>query len=315
MLFLAVLLFTTVPLVSSQFLNPSQSRELWRTGQTRKVQYNTKLEKYTIALWQQAIAGGSATLGPIIVETTTGPKREFEWKVDLEELDLGASNVFFFWLFEGDKSVQGQVKKGQAFSSAFFNITDEPEPTSSSSVKSSTTRSSTSVASSSELSPTSLVSMTTEVELTTTTPEAPATTQARVLPTAQEPGPTDKTKAGDASASNVPELNQSVKRLYIRATAVAELPALLKGENVKPASGLGSQSGVLPVAAVVEGAFTNEGLEAAKAACDPVKQIPWFKKSPAGPGAPPAEVLAKVISEKLSEEFKSGLPAPGVYWW
>lgn len=67
MLFLALLLFTTVPLVSSQFLNPSQSRELWRIGQTRKVQYNTKLEEYTIALWQQAIAGGSATLGPIIV--------------------------------------------------------------------------------------------------------------------------------------------------------------------------------------------------------------------------------------------------------
>ncbi|KAI8168387.1 hypothetical protein K4K49_010154 [Colletotrichum sp. SAR 10_70] len=106
MLFLAVLLFTTVPLVSSQFLNPSQSRELWRIGQTRKVQYNTKLEKYTIALWQQAIAGGSATLGPIIVETATGPKREFEWKVDLEELDLGASNVFFFWLFEGDNFLQ-----------------------------------------------------------------------------------------------------------------------------------------------------------------------------------------------------------------
>lgn len=100
-----------------------------------------------------------------------------------------------------------------------------------------------------------------------------------------------------------------------RVAAVAELPALLKGENVKPASGLGSQSGVLPVAAVVGGAFTNEDLEAAKAACDPVKQIPWFKKVPAGPGAPPAEVLAKGISEKLSEEFKSGLPAPGVYWW
>ncbi|KAK2741690.1 hypothetical protein CKAH01_07031 [Colletotrichum kahawae] len=139
MLFLAVLLFTTVPLVSSQFLNPSQRRELWRIGETRKIQYNTKLENYTIALWQQAIAGGSATLGPIIVETTTGPKREFGWKVDLEELDLGASNIFFFWLFEGDKSIQGQVKKGQAFSSAFFNITDEPEPSSSSSIKSSTT--------------------------------------------------------------------------------------------------------------------------------------------------------------------------------
>ncbi|KAF5499043.1 hypothetical protein CGCF413_v006569 [Colletotrichum fructicola] len=122
MLFLAVLLFTTVPLVSSQFLNPSQSRELWRIGQTRKVQYNTKLEKYTIALWQQAIAGGSATLGPIIVETTTGPKREFEWKVDLEELDLGASNVFFFWLFEGDKSVQGQFILHQVFDNPNFDF-------------------------------------------------------------------------------------------------------------------------------------------------------------------------------------------------
>ncbi|KAF9872990.1 hypothetical protein CkaCkLH20_09500 [Colletotrichum karsti] len=92
----AVLLFTVIPLVSPQFLNPSQRREVWRIGETKKVTYNTKLKNYTIALWQQAIAGGSAELGPILVDTTDGPEREFEWKVDLEMLDLGASNIFFF---------------------------------------------------------------------------------------------------------------------------------------------------------------------------------------------------------------------------
>lgn len=100
-----------------------------------------------------------------------------------------------------------------------------------------------------------------------------------------------------------------------RETAVAELPSLLKGETVKPASGLGSQSGNSPVAAVVGGAFTNDDLEAVKAACDPVKQIAWFKKVPAGPGAPQPEVLAEGIQEKLDEEFKAGVPTPQIYWW
>ncbi|KAF4973682.1 hypothetical protein FSARC_71 [Fusarium sarcochroum] len=94
------------------------------------------------------------------------------------------------------------------------------------------------------------------------------------------------------------------------ATAIEELPALLQGKAIKPASGLGSQSGAALVAAVVGGAFTNEDLEAVKAACDPVKPLPWFKKIPVGLGAPPAEVLAEGIQKKLDEEFKSEGPKP-----
>ncbi|KAM0420637.1 hypothetical protein ACHAPT_011553 [Fusarium lateritium] len=100
-----------------------------------------------------------------------------------------------------------------------------------------------------------------------------------------------------------------------RSTAIQELPTLLKGEPIKPASGLGSQSGQFPLAAVVGGAFTNEDLEAVKEACDPVKKIAWFKKIPASPEAPPAGVLAKGIQEKLDEEFREKTPEPGVYYW
>lgn len=69
MLFLAVLLFAIIPPATSQFFSPTQSRELWRVGETKKIQYNTKFTQYTIALWQQALAGGSANLGPVIFRT------------------------------------------------------------------------------------------------------------------------------------------------------------------------------------------------------------------------------------------------------
>lgn len=63
-------------------------------------------------------------------ETDAGPLKELEWEVQTYQLDLASSNVFFLWLFEGGPSVQGNQSVPQ-MSSAFFNITDQPAPSSS----------------------------------------------------------------------------------------------------------------------------------------------------------------------------------------
>ncbi len=55
------------PLVSSQFFNPTTARQQFRVGEVQTIGYHTKLVNYTIAIWQQAMAGGSATLGPVVV--------------------------------------------------------------------------------------------------------------------------------------------------------------------------------------------------------------------------------------------------------
>jgi hypothetical protein len=62
-----------LPLVSSQFLTPLTERQLFRVGEVQKIQYRTKLTEYTIALWQQALAGGGATPGPVVVRKSQQP--------------------------------------------------------------------------------------------------------------------------------------------------------------------------------------------------------------------------------------------------
>lgn len=61
-----------------------------------------------------------------ISEDGSGPVKELTWTVATNKFDLGSSNVFFLWLFEGDSSHQGNFDF-QQMSSAYFNITDEPE--------------------------------------------------------------------------------------------------------------------------------------------------------------------------------------------
>lgn len=43
---------------------------IWTIGETKTIQFTTTYSNYTIALWQQTLAGGSATLGPIIFRTS-----------------------------------------------------------------------------------------------------------------------------------------------------------------------------------------------------------------------------------------------------
>ncbi|KAK1633516.1 hypothetical protein BDP81DRAFT_396900 [Colletotrichum phormii] len=132
MLFAALLSLSLFPCLYAQFFSPVQNRETWRIGETKNISYNTKFKNYTIALWQQSLIGDSADVGDIIfsIQDGSGPVKELTWTVATNKLDLGSSNVFFLWLFEGDPSHQGNFDF-QQMSSAYFNITDEPEiPTS-----------------------------------------------------------------------------------------------------------------------------------------------------------------------------------------
>jgi type II secretory pathway pseudopilin PulG len=70
--------------------------------------------------------------------TTDGSETEFDWQVQLYSFDLAVSNVFFFWLKEGGLENLGSVEV-EAMSSAYFNITDEPLPSSSPSIPSTST--------------------------------------------------------------------------------------------------------------------------------------------------------------------------------
>lgn len=47
--------------------------EVWTIGETQTIKWTTTYSNYTIALWQQTVAGGSATLGSVIYRTCIGP--------------------------------------------------------------------------------------------------------------------------------------------------------------------------------------------------------------------------------------------------
>ncbi|EAQ89640.1 predicted protein [Chaetomium globosum CBS 148.51] len=126
-----------IPILSCQWFQPTAKRELWHVGDVHNIQYHTDLTAYTITLWQQAIAGGSATPGPIIFQAKTGPAKALGWTVQLYDFDLESSNIFFFWLKEGGPENATGPVTGRTMSSSYFNITDEPSPTTTSSSSSS----------------------------------------------------------------------------------------------------------------------------------------------------------------------------------
>lgn len=69
---------------------------------------------------------------------TDEDQSSFTWTVNLYEFDVDWSNVFFFWIFNGSESDQGNMDVPNV-SSAYFNITADDPPTVSSSTSSSTT--------------------------------------------------------------------------------------------------------------------------------------------------------------------------------
>lgn len=143
------ILFTLLlPQGFCEFYTPQQKgRGVWKVGDVEPVKYKTSYTNYTIALWQQSLTEGSAGLGPIVyrelqifslislcykarvtnicrTETTNGPGRQFDWLVQTYDFNLDESNVFFFWLFPGDASMQGNQSMA-SMPSAYFNITRE----------------------------------------------------------------------------------------------------------------------------------------------------------------------------------------------
>lgn len=145
--------FSSPDYVAAYGYGSFESNVVWYVGQTREVVYDISdidgLENYTIALWQQSIIGGGATLGPVVNSTTLPDVRDsFNWTVQLYDFDLSISNVFFFWLFNGSADSQGDTSVRDV-SSAYFNISSEDLSISSTtSTSSSTTSESTSSATS-----------------------------------------------------------------------------------------------------------------------------------------------------------------------
>lgn len=71
MSFLGLVLLTAtvlLPLASADFSYPPQGA-VFHIGEKETIKWQTTLANYTVALWQQALAGGSATLGPIVLRT------------------------------------------------------------------------------------------------------------------------------------------------------------------------------------------------------------------------------------------------------
>ncbi|GKT47835.1 uncharacterized protein ColSpa_08016 [Colletotrichum spaethianum] len=134
-----LLLYALIPSVLCQFLSPALTGELWKTGEKRKVFFNTTLKHCTVGLWQKTLP--VAVLGDVVFSTddAKGGLREFSWEVQAYGLDLSVSNVVYFWLFEGAEPNQGNQALRHT-SSIPFNITDDDQPSKSAMLNLSTTR-------------------------------------------------------------------------------------------------------------------------------------------------------------------------------
>ncbi|KAK1756754.1 hypothetical protein QBC47DRAFT_377562 [Echria macrotheca] len=125
------------------FDNPGAGpRQAWRVGEVQNITFNTIFESYNIAIWQQYKTGGGATLGPVVFQL--GPNQpkttSFIWTVQTYKFDLDVSDLFFFWIFNGsDGSTQG--RQLPSVSSAYFNILEKKDDTTTSTLSSSSTTS------------------------------------------------------------------------------------------------------------------------------------------------------------------------------
>lgn len=106
--------------------------------------------------------------------------------------------------------------------------------------------------------------------------------------------------------------------------AETEIPALLRGETVKPASGYGTnvngegQPRTDISLVIVGGGYQPEELVKIKAASDAVKPVPFFAadraKNPAAPGPPPPEIIKQRILAKVDEvDNGTGTWAPVIH--
>jgi len=106
-------------------------------------------------------------------------------------------------------------------------------------------------------------------------------------------------------------------------TALSEIPALLKGETVTAASGLGTNSEGSARAdialIIIGGGYSNDNVQAIKVLADAVKPLPilWADiGKTSGTGPPTPETIRNRIVECIEKEEKSnGAWAPGIYMY
>ncbi|KAI1415505.1 hypothetical protein F5Y13DRAFT_186999 [Hypoxylon sp. FL1857] len=134
-----ILISMVTSLAHAQFSNPPSARATWTVGDIQTINFKTEFTTFNIALWQQDLERESATLGPVVFETTNDAATQFEWLVQTYDFNLTRSNVFFFWMFEGDPSLQGN-ESSPSTTSPYFDISNRavssiriitPTPTSS----------------------------------------------------------------------------------------------------------------------------------------------------------------------------------------
>ncbi|KAK3905563.1 hypothetical protein C8A05DRAFT_12639, partial [Staphylotrichum tortipilum] len=121
-----------------------------------------------------------------VTGVTNGPQKQFDWQVQLYSFDLESSNIFFFWLKEGGVENLGSTKV-QTMSSAYFNITDEPLPSSSSALSSTTTTSSS--------------TLSTELSTTDSTPPPSSTSPTSAIPKQQDSEATTDSTPNETAAA------------------------------------------------------------------------------------------------------------------
>ncbi|KAK3337214.1 hypothetical protein B0T19DRAFT_472153 [Cercophora scortea] len=94
-----------------------------KIGETRRIEFTIDYSTYTIAIWQQSRAGGSAELGPVIFQIGANGQAltGFDWVVQAYNFDLQVSDSFFFWIFSGDSKQQGNQTAPNR-SSAYITI-------------------------------------------------------------------------------------------------------------------------------------------------------------------------------------------------
>ncbi|KAI0850644.1 hypothetical protein F5Y00DRAFT_232844 [Daldinia vernicosa] len=118
------LIFTIASFALARFSNPPPGQVTWNIGEIQNISFKTDFETFSIALWQEGPDRNSATLGPIVFQTVNNAATQFTWLVQTYDFDLTVSSVFFFWMFDGDPSFQGDQSSPQ-ISSSFFNISNE----------------------------------------------------------------------------------------------------------------------------------------------------------------------------------------------
>lgn len=110
--------------------------ELWYLGETRKLQWATQFPNYSITLWQKNLEGSKDISGAKIfgmafalpiqsgankempeVYSESTAVAELNWKVDLAQLDLDQSPVFYLALWPTGNT---------CFNSHYFNVTATP---------------------------------------------------------------------------------------------------------------------------------------------------------------------------------------------